>query len=108
MEGEAALSPIWIARGVARAAEMAVRELLCAGPHGDDRRGVALQRCMIMPTPVRQARSLRIAALHAPPTMLLIAVLLAALAVALLIVYQNRFSSKEYNASLADYAATMM
>jgi hypothetical protein len=31
-----------------------------------------------------------------------------ALAVALLIVYQNRFSSKEYNASLADYAATMM
>jgi hypothetical protein len=31
-----------------------------------------------------------------------------ALAVALLIVYQNRFSSKEHNASLADYAATMM
>jgi Tfp pilus assembly protein PilN len=64
---------------------------------------------MIMPTnlPVRQARSLRIAALQAPPTML-IAVLLAALAVALLIVYQNRFSSKEYNASLVDYAATMM
>ena len=64
---------------------------------------------MIMPTnlPVRQARSLRIAALQAPPTML-IAVQLPALAVALLIVYQNRFSSKEYNASLADYAATMM